>query len=113
MNSIGFSLENYDAVGRWRTVEEGQPLDTAGGLPDGTKFAGVSGLEQGLRSRPDLFVGTLTEKLLTFALGRGIESYDQPAIRKIARDAQANNYRFSSVIIGVIDSIPFTMRRAL
>jgi len=113
MDPIGFSLENYDAVGRWRTVEDGQPVDTAGGLPDGSKFTGVAGLEQGLRSRPELFVSTLTEKLLTFALGRGIESYDAPAVRKIVRDAQANNYRFSSVIIGVIDSTPFTMRRAL
>jgi hypothetical protein len=113
MDPIGFSLENYDAVGRWRTVEEGQPVDTAGGLPDGSTFAGVAGLEQGLRSRPELFVGTLAEKLVTFALGRGVESSDAPAIRKIVRDAQANNYRFSSVILGVINSTPFTMRRTL
>jgi hypothetical protein len=113
MDPIGFSLENYDAIGRWRTVEEGQPVDTAGGLPDGSKFTGVAGLEQGLRSRPELFVSTLTEKLLTFALGRGIESCDAPAVRKIVHDAQANNYRFSSVIIGVIDSMPFTMRKSL
>jgi hypothetical protein len=70
-------------------------------------------LEQGLRSRPELFVGTLAEKLVTFALGRGVESSDAPAIRKIVRDAQANNYRFSSVILGVINSTPFTMRRTL
>src|SRR5438046_2702266 len=68
MDPIGFSLENYDAIGRWRTVEEGQPIDVTGGLPDGSKFAGVAGLEENLRKRPELFVGTLTEKLLTFAL---------------------------------------------
>jgi hypothetical protein len=113
MDPIGFSLENYDAVGRWRTVEEGEPVDSAGGLPDGRTFTGVSGLEQGLRSRPELFVGTLTEKLLTFALGRGIESCDAPAVRKIVHDAQANNFRFSSVILGVVNSTPFTMRKAL
>jgi hypothetical protein len=73
----------------------------------------VGGLEEGLRNRPDLFVGTLTEKLLTFALGRGLESYDAPAVRKIVRDAQVDEYRFSSVILGVVTSTPFTMRKAL
>ena len=95
------------------SVEEGQPIDATGGLPDGSKFTGVAGLEEGLRSRPELFVNTLTEKLLTFALGRGIESYDAPAVRKIVRDAQVNDFRFSSVILGVVNSTPFTMRRAL
>ena len=72
MDPIGFSLENFDAIGRWRTVEEGLPIDSTGGLPDGSKFTGVSGLEDGLLKRPDIFVSTLTEKLLTFALGRGV-----------------------------------------
>jgi hypothetical protein len=113
MDPVGFALENFDAVGRWRTFEEGQPIDISGGLPDGTKFTGVSGLEDGLLNRPELFVGTLTEKLMTFALGRGIESYDAPAIRKIVRDARAKDYRFSSVILGIVNSTPFTMRRSL
>ena len=113
MDPIGFSLENFDAVGRWRTVEDGQPIDATGGLPVGTAFTGVGGLGEGLRNRPDLFVGTLTEKLLTFALGRGLESYDAPAVRKIVRDAQVDEYRFSSVILGVVTSTPFTMRKAL
>ena len=113
MDPVGFALENYDAIGRWRTVEEGQPIDATGGLPDGSKFTGVSGLEAGLRNRPELFVGTLTEKLLTFALGRGVEFYDAPAVRRIVREAQANDYRFSSVILGVVNSAPFTMRKAL
>jgi mono/diheme cytochrome c family protein len=113
MDPVGFALENYDAIGHWRTLEEGQPVDAAGGLPDGSKFVGVAALEDGLRKRPELFVGTLIEKLLTFALGRGIESSDAPAVRKIVREAQANEFRFSSVIVGVVNSTPFTMRKAL
>ena len=89
MDPVGFALENYDAVGRWREVEEGRPIDSTGGLPDGSQFAGVTGLENALLKRPELFVGTLTEKLLTFALGRGVESFDAPAIRKIVRSARA------------------------
>jgi hypothetical protein len=113
MDPIGFSLENFDAIGRWRTKEDALPIDATGGLPDGSKFAGVSGLENGLLKRPDLFVGTLTEKLLTFALGRGVESCDAPAVRKIVREAQANDYRFSSIVVGIVNSTPFTMRKAL
>jgi hypothetical protein len=113
MDPVGFSLENFDAIGRWRTVEEGQPIDATGGLPDGSKFTGVSGLEDGLRHRPEIFVGTLTEKLMTFALGRGIETYDAPAVRKIVHDAQAKDFRFSSVILGIANSTPFQMRRSL
>jgi hypothetical protein len=113
MDPVGFALENFDAVGRWRTAEEGKPMDVSGGLPDGSKFAGVAGLEEGLLKRPEIFVTTLTEKLLTFALGRGIEYYDGPAIRKIVREAQAADYRFSSIIVGVAKSTPFTMRKSL
>jgi mono/diheme cytochrome c family protein len=113
MDPVGFSLENFDAVGRWRILEEGKPIDNAGGLPDGSTFEGVSGLEDGLLNRPELFVGTLTEKLLTYALGRGVEHYDAPAVRKIVREAQSNNFRFSSVILGVVNSTPFKMRRSL
>jgi hypothetical protein len=112
MDPIGFALENFDAVGRWRTVEEGKPIDATGGLPDGSTFTGVAGLEQALRDRPELFVGTLAEKLLTFALGRGVEHYDAPAIRKIVRDARANDYRLSSLVVGVATSTPFQMRKA-
>jgi hypothetical protein len=113
MDPIGFSLENFDAIGRWRIVEEDAPIDSAGGLPDGSKFDGVSGLEEGLLVRPELFVSTLTEKLLTFALGRGIETYDAPAVRDVVRQARANDYRFSSIVLGIVNSTPFTMRRAL
>jgi hypothetical protein len=112
MDPIGFSLENFDAIGRWRTLEDGQPIDVTGGLPDGSKFAGVAGLEAGLLKQPDIFVSTLTEKLMTFALGRGVESYDAPAVRKIVRDARSEDYRFSSVILGIVNSTPFTSRKA-
>jgi hypothetical protein len=110
MDPVGFSLENFDAVGRWRSVEEGRPVDSTGGLPDGSRFACVTGLERALLKRPELFVCTLTEKLLTFALGRGAEPFDAPAIRKILRDARAKNYRFSSLIVGIVTSTPFQMR---
>jgi hypothetical protein len=110
IDPVGFALEQFDAVGRWRTLEEGQPIDAAGGLPDGSKFDGVSGLEQALLHRPELLVRTLTEKLFTFALGRAPEDYDAPAIRKIVRDARANDYRFSSLIMCLATSTPFQMR---
>jgi hypothetical protein len=113
MDPIGFSLENFDAIGRWRAFEDGSPIDATGGLPDGSKFSGVSGLEEGLLKSPELFAGTMTEKLLTFALGRGVETYDAPAVRAILREAQANDYRFSTIILGIVNSTPFTMRKAL
>jgi hypothetical protein len=108
----GFSLENFDAVGRWRTVEEARPIDASGGLPDGSAFEGAAGLEQALLSRKDVFASTLAEKLLTFAIGRGIEPADGPAIRKIVKDAAARDYRFRSLIEGIVTSTPFQMRTA-
>jgi mono/diheme cytochrome c family protein len=110
IDPTGFALENFDAVGRWRTLEEGQPVDTSGGLPDGSKFTGVTGLEDALLRRPELFVGTLTEKLFTFALGRGIEYYDGPAVREVVRAAKAADYRFSALIEAIVTSTPFQMR---
>jgi hypothetical protein len=112
MDPVGFALENFDAVGRWRVVEEGKAVDATGALPDGRQFDGVAGLEQALLKRPDLFVGAMAEKLLTFALGRGVECYDAPAIRKIVRDARAHDDRFSSLIVGIATSTPFQMRRS-
>ena len=113
MDPVGFALENFDAVGRWRTLEEGQPVDASGGLPDGSRFVGVSGLEEGLLKRPEVFVGTLAEKLLTFALGRGIEASDGPAVREIVRTARAADFRFSALIDGIVRSTPFQMRTSL
>jgi hypothetical protein len=112
MDPVGLALENFDAVGRWRDVEDGRPVDASGGMPDGSRFDGVAGLEQAMRDRPGVFVGTLAEKLLTFALGRGVEHFDAPAIRKIVRDAHANNDTFSSLIVGISTSTPFLFRRS-
>ena len=112
MDPVGFSLENYDAIGRWRTSDQDAPIDASGSLPDGSEFTGVVGLKQALLSKPELFVNTLTEKLLTYGLGRGLESYDAAAVRKIVRDARTNDYRFSSLILGIVNSTPFQMRRS-
>jgi hypothetical protein len=106
-------LENYDALGRWRDLEADLPVDASGGLPDGSRFTGVAGIEEGLLARPEMFAGTLTEKLLTFALGRGVEPYDAPAVRRVLRDAKADNYRLSAIILGIVNSTPFTMRQSL
>lgn len=110
MDPIGFALENFDAVGRWRETDAGQPIDATGGLPDGSEFTGVAGLERALLDRAELFVRTFSEKLLTFALGRGVEHYDAPAVRQIVRDAREDNYRFSRLILGIVNSTPFQMR---
>jgi hypothetical protein len=111
MDPIGFSLENYDAVGKWRTQFAGQPIDASGLLPDGNTFDGPDGLRELLLERPDDFVGTITEKLMRFALGRSLEYYDMPEVRGIVRAAAEDDYRWSSVILGVIKSAPFQMRR--
>jgi len=110
MDPPGFALENFDAIGRWREYEYGLPVDASGGLPDGNTFVGIANLEDGLLKRPELFVRTLSEKLLTFGLGRGVEVYDAPAVRKIVKYAEENDYRFSSIILGIVNSVPFQMR---
>jgi hypothetical protein len=111
IDPAGFALENFDAVGRWRDQEgDSGPVDVSGGLPGAGEFNGVAGLEEGLLRRPELFAGTLTERLLTFALGRGVEYYDAPAVRQILREAQPGGYRFSSLILGIVKSVPFQMR---
>jgi len=110
IDPVGFSLEEFDAVGRWRDLEDGKPIDAAGSLPDGSEFAGAAGLEQAILKHPDIFVRTLAEKLFTFALGRAPEYFDAPAIRGIVRDARANDYRFSSLVVGIVTSTPFRMR---
>ena len=112
MDPVGLSLEKFDAIGRRRAVEEGAAIDASGGLPDGSHFADVEGLEQGLLKRPEIFVSTLTEKLLTYGLGRGMEWYDAPAVRAIVRDAQRQDFRMSSLILGIVKSPPFQMRKS-
>jgi len=110
MDPVGFSLENFDAVGRWRQRDAGKPVDARGGLPDGSRFDGVEGLESAILKRPERFVTTTTEKLMTFALGRGVELYDGPAIRQIVREAAKHDYRFSAIVLGIARSTPFQMR---
>ncbi len=114
MDPVGLSMENFDAIGRWRTrSEDGAPVDASGGLPGGAStFEGTAGLRNALLARPDLFVSTLTEKLLTYALGRGLEDYDAPSVRAIVRNARADDYRFSSLLLGIVESTPFEMRRS-
>ena len=112
MDPVGFALENFDAIGRWRTSEEHRPIDASGGLPDGSTFQDVAGLERALLARPELFAETLSEKLLIFALGRGVEYYDAPAVREIVRRARADHYRFSALMLGIVNSTPFQMRKS-
>jgi hypothetical protein len=113
MDPLGFALENYDAVGKWRdTAEAGSPVDAAGSLPGGARFDGPGGLRGLLLERREQFVSALTEKLLAYAVGRGAKSYDRPAIRGVVRDAAADDYRWSSIIVGIVQSTPFRMRRS-
>jgi hypothetical protein len=107
MDPLGFALESFDGLGRWR---DSVAIDTSGVLPDGTKFDGAGGLRDVLLAKKDLFVETFTERLLTYALGRGVEAYDRPVIRKIVRDAAADDYRWSSIVVNIVKSTPFRMR---
>ena len=109
MDPLGFSLENFDAIGKWRRTNDGAPIDASAALPDGTQFQGITGLRDLLLRQQDQFAGTLVEKMMTYALGRGLQSYDLPAVRKIVRDSAAQNYRWSSLIEGIIKSVPFQM----
>ena len=111
MDPLGFSLDNFDAVGEWRSKEAGAPIDASGQLADGTKVDGPVALRQALMKHPEQFVRTITEKLLTYGLGRGLEYYDMPTVRSIERDAEKSDYRFSALILGVVRSTPFQMKR--
>ncbi len=112
MDPLGFALENFDGIGRWRDTTGGSPIDSSGVLPDGTNFDGPVGLRDILLSRQELFVETFTERLLTYALGRGVEHYDHPVIRKIVREAADDDYRWSAIILAIVRSTPFQMRSA-
>jgi hypothetical protein len=104
-------MENYDAIGRWRTHEFGKEIDASGGLPDGSAFTGVEGLQKALMARPEAFVGAMAEKLMTYSVGRGVTYADAPAIRKIVRESREGGYHFSSLVLGIVNSAPFQMRR--
>jgi hypothetical protein len=111
MDPIGFALENFDAIGHWRERDSDQPVNVSGVLPDGTKIEGVAGLKQALIRQPEQFVSTVAEKLLMYSTGRNVQYYDAPAIRAIVRGAAAGNYKFSSLVVGVVKSAPFQMRQ--
>ena len=113
MDPVGLALENFDATGAWRTRDggtRGTPIDASGQLVDGTAVNGVVALRQALLRDPEIFVGTVTEKLLTYALGRGLAAPDMPAVRTIVREARRDNYRFSSIVLGIVRSVPFQKR---
>ena len=113
MDPLGFALENFDAIGRWRDRgESNEAIDASGVLPDGSAFEGPAGMRAALLRDERRFVATITEKLLTYALGRNVESFDMPAVRAIVRDAAADDYSFASIVVGIAESIPFQMRLA-
>ena len=113
MDGAGLSMENFDAIGRWRDRNaDWTPIDAAGSIPGGGSFDGVSGLREAVLARPEVFIGTMTEKLMTYALGRGLDHHDGAAVRRIARDAAEQDYRFSALVLGIVESMPFQMRRS-
>ena len=113
IDPLGFALENFDGIGRWRTTDANAPVDASGAMPDGTKFSGPAEFRQVLLdARREMFVSTVADRLLTYALGRGLEHYDAPVVRRIVADAAPGGYRFSSLVLNVVTSMPFQMRRA-
>jgi hypothetical protein len=113
MDPLGFALENFDGIGRWRSVaENGAPIDAAAMLADGSEVDGIGSLRDALSKYEASFVGTATEKLLAYAVGRRVEYYDQPTIRAIVSEAAATDFRWSSIVIGLVKSDPFQMRRS-
>jgi hypothetical protein len=113
IDPLGFALEHYDAIGRFRETEEGgQVVDASAAMPDGVAFDGLAGMREVMVSRETDFANTVVDRLLTYALGRGLEYYDGPVIRQIIREAEANDYRWSSLILGITNSRPFQMKRS-
>jgi hypothetical protein len=110
MDPVGFALENFDAVGQWRDSDAGSPIDASGVLVDGTRVDGPVALRNAIAKRPETFAETMTEKMLTYSLGRGLEYYDMPAVREIVREMSKNDYHFSALIDGIVKSAPFQMR---
>jgi len=110
MDPIGFALENFDAVGAWRSRDAGTPIDASGQMADGTRVDGVVSLREGILKRRDVFVRTMTEKLMTYAIGRGMTFHDMPVIRDILRKSATQDYRFSTIVLGIVNSTPFQMR---
>ena len=113
MDPVGLSMENFDAIGRWRDrSDDWTPIDATGSITGSDSFSGVVGLREAVLARPEMFVGTVTEKLMSYALGRRLEYYDRPAVRQIVQEAEADDYRWSSIILGIVESPAFLMRTA-
>jgi hypothetical protein len=112
MDPIGFGLENYNAIGQWRDLDAGKPINAKGRLPSGVEFEGPAELQAALMRTPDVIAGAFTQKLMTYALGRTLEHYDMPAVRKIVNEAAKDDYRFSTIVLGIVNSLPFQNRRA-
>jgi Protein of unknown function (DUF1585)/Protein of unknown function (DUF1588) len=112
MDPLGFALENFDGVGEWRLKEKGGVIDASGQLADGSRVDGPVSLRKALLKKPEMFARVMTEKLMTYALGRGVEYFDEPTIRSIARDGSKQNYRFSSLVLGIVRSPAFQMKAA-
>jgi hypothetical protein len=112
MDPVGFALENFDGIGRWRDRDDGNPIDPAAVMFEGSEVNGPAGLRQMIAKRPEVFVGVMTEKLLTYALGRPVSYKDMPAIRKIVHGAKRDDYRFQALVEGIVHSVPFQMRRS-
>jgi hypothetical protein len=110
MDPVGFSLENFDLIGKWRETDGGVPIDSSGTLVDGTAVRNIADLRKALLGRSDTFVTTTMERLMTYALGRPVEYTDMPAVRAIVRDAGKNDYRFSTLVLGVVKSPQFQMK---
>jgi hypothetical protein len=110
MDPIGFALENFDAIGRWRSTDDGLTIDPSGTLFNGAKVDGAVALRKALTSRPETFVGVMAEKMMTYALGRGVDYYDMPAVRKVVHESSANDFHFSSLVLGIVNSTPFEMK---
>jgi hypothetical protein len=110
IDPLGFTLENFDAVGGWRDLDAGRPVDARGALADGTPISGVTELRDALVAEPEAFASTVTEKLMIYALGRGLRYYDMPVVREILREAERDDYRFEAIVQGIVASAPFRMR---
>ena len=113
MDPLGFALENFDGIGMWRATEDGTAIDSSAVMPDGSRFEGLPGLRHALSRQPERFASTVVEKLLAFSLGRALEHYDRPAVRQIVRDSAPGGYRWSSIVLGIVDSTPFRMKASL
>jgi hypothetical protein len=110
MDPLGFALENFDAIGRWRDSDAGQSIDASSTLPGGIAVSGPSGLREAILSRPELFVSTFTEKLMVYALGRRLEAEDMPTVRRIVREAASDDYRFGAIVLGIVRSAQFQQK---